>query len=177
MLHWGATIWAHAGSGRSLLDVGLGQCLGGTPKWPRWSRGGRPNCQGSPWPSSSSHHPLPLQAVAAAGAADFSFAIYLYKYIDMYSLLTYRFSFCRRSSPCSFCAANEYLKTCASLWKAVTPGEERMVGNSGGCPGFHCETKATGDVSSFSLISLVSKMCWTLERGSTLQDKPVLPKD
>lgn len=30
-------------------------------------------------------------------------------------------------------------------------GDERMVGNLGERPGFHCETKATADVSKLSL--------------------------
>lgn len=46
---------------------------------------------------------------------------------------------------------------CASPGRALTPGKETMVGNSRGWPLFHCETKATADVSSFSRISLSLK--------------------
>uniref|UniRef100_A0A8C0AUR0 Solute carrier organic anion transporter family member n=1 Tax=Buteo japonicus TaxID=224669 RepID=A0A8C0AUR0_9AVES len=85
-----------------------------------------------PWPSSSSHHPLPLQAVAAAGAADFSFAIYLYKYIDTYSLLTYRFSFCRRSSPCSFYAGVPEAEEGPCGWGRCAPKALQLCNNPEG---------------------------------------------
>lgn len=112
MFHWEAAFCTPLGLERSLLAVGVGQHFGGTLRWPRRRV---EKIQGSPWPSSSSHHTVSLQdAAEAAKTADFPFAPILSIWINrnIFSCLTYLFSFYRRISVLCI----EEFSFCAIIW-------------------------------------------------------------